>query len=148
MPLVSLDDINVFLPLDKIEALDADDDTSALDSERIVKGKLAGIFSPTVLAAWSTPATTPAVIRAIAGRLTAALYYARTYSEESLEANEYAQKLYNEAMDMIQQIKDGDIVLTEVADADQPTSGNNIDNATFWPNSTTDGPVFTMADKW
>lgn len=148
MPLVSLDDINVFLPQDKIEALDADDDNSALDAERIVKATLSGTFSPTVLASWATPATTPETIRAIAGRLTAALFYSRSLSEEQTEVNEYAQKLYNEAMSMLESIKQGFITLPEVDDEDQPTTGGSLDTTDFFPNATTPGPVFTMGQTW
>lgn len=147
MPLVSLDDINVFLPSDKLEALDADDDSSVLDAERIIKGKLSGTFSPTVLASWSTPAATPETIRAIAGRLVAALYYARSFSEESTQAPQYSQNLYNEALSMLDCIVDGSIVLVEVSTEDQPSVGN-LTSDDFLPNNDSPAPKFTMEQVW
>lgn len=147
MPLVSLDDINVFLPTDKIEALNADDDASVLDAERIVKSKLSGTFSPTVLASWTTAANTPQTIRAIAGRLAAALYYSRTFSEESTQAPQYSQNLYNEAMDMLNGVADGSIVLPEVATVDQPSIGN-LTSDDFLPNDNSSAAKFTMDQVW
>jgi hypothetical protein len=146
---VTLEDINVHLGETLLQALDADDDPSVLDAERIIKGKLSGTFSPTVIASWVSPATTPETIRAIAGRFVAALYYARAYSEEQTQTPEYAQKLYDEAMSMLQCIVDGDIILPEVADVDQPTTGGNLESADFLPNdSTSPGSLFSVSEVW
>jgi hypothetical protein len=147
MSLATLEDVNVFLGEDKIQALDADDDSSQLDAERIVKGKLSGIYSPVVLASWTTPPTTPQYIRAIAGRLVAALYYARAFSEEAVTVPAYAQKLYDEAMDMLCKVYDGIVVLPEVPIGDQPTSGGRLTGDDFLPNSDTQ-PKFTMSEVW
>lgn len=148
MSFVDLDDVNVFLPTDKLEALDADNDASVLDAERIIKAKLSGTFSAATIATWSTPAATPGTIRAICGRLVAALYYARAFSAETTEAPEYAQNLYNDAMNMLECIKTGDIILVEVPTAEQPTAGGQLGTADFLPNSSSPGPFFTMTEVW
>ena len=147
MPLASLDDVNVFLGEDKLQALDADDNSSQLDAERIIKGKLSGTYSPVVLASWSTPVTTPEYIRAIAGRFVAALYYGRTYSEETVTVPAYAQKLYDEAMEMLCKVYDGIVVLPEVPDSEQPSVGGRLTGTDFLPNSDTQ-PKFTMSEVW
>lgn len=148
MALVNLDDINVHLPEDKLAALDADDDPSCIDAARIVKAKLSGTFSPTVLAGWTTPETTPEIIRAIAGRLVAALYYSRAFSAETTEAPEYAQNLYNEAMSMLMQIVTGDMVIPEVPDEDQPTTGGNLTDDDYTPNASSPAAMFTVSQVW
>lgn len=142
MPLCSLDDINVHLPQDKLQALNADDDAPQLDAERIVKGTLSDTFSPATLAAWTTPATTPSTIRAIAGRLVAALLYARAFSSEVDAVPDWAQKLYDDAMNMLNAVVSGNITLPEVSEV--PTTGGNLTTADFSPNADTPGPFFTM----
>jgi hypothetical protein len=145
--LASLDDVNVFLGEDKLQALDADDNSSQLDAERIIKGKLSYIYSPVVLASWTTPPTTPEYIRAIAGRLVAALYYGRAYSEEAVTVPAYAQKLYDEAMEMLCKVYDGIVILPEVPAVDQPTTGGRLTSGDFMPTSN-EAPKFTMNEVW
>lgn len=143
MSLASLDDVNSFLPTDKIEATEGNEETdrALLDSERLIRGHLAGVFSPTELASWADPATTPELIRAIAGRLTAAFFYRLRYSEDTFQVPEYAQTLYQEAMDLLMQIKTGDVELEEVTEGTQiQVPGSSF----FWPNDTTSPPKFTM----
>lgn len=148
MSFVTLDDVNVFLPVDKLEALDADNDSAVLDSERIIKAKLSGTFSATTIASWVSPATTPETIRAICGRLVAALYYAKAFSAETPDVPTYAQNLYNDAMNMLECIKTGDIILPEVPTVDQPTTGGTFGAADFLPNASSPGPFFTMSEVW
>jgi hypothetical protein len=147
VPLATLDDVNVFLGDDKLQALEADDDSSQVDAERIIKAKLSGTYSPVVLAGWTTPETTPETIRAVAGRLVAALYYARAYSEETVTTPAYSQKLYDEAMMILCKIVDGLISLPEVPDAEQPNTGGRLTGDDFLPNSDTQ-PKFTMSEVW
>jgi hypothetical protein len=148
VPLASLDDVNVFLADDKLQALDADDNASQLDAERIIKGKLSGTYSPVVLASWTTPVTTPEYIRAVAGRLIAALYYARAYSEETPAVPAYAQGLYDQAMAMLCKVVEGFVILPEVPTSEQPSIGGRLDSTDFLPNGDTIGPVFTMTEVW
>lgn len=142
MSLCSLDDINVHLPQDKLQVLNADDDAPQLDAERIIKGTLSDTFSPAELASWSTPATTPEMIRAIAGRFVAALVYARAFSSELAEVPEWAQRLYDDAMNMLNGIVAGTITLPEVSET--PNTGGKLTSDDFYPNDDTPGPFFTM----
>lgn len=143
MSLCSLDDINVHLPADKISVLDADDDALQLDAERIVKGELSGTFTAATLAAWSTPATTPEIIRAVAGRFIAALVYSRAFSAEVDGIPEYAQSLYDQAMLTLTRVISGDIVLLDNV-SEATTVGDRLSLDNFSPNGDTPGPFFTM----
>ena len=143
MPLASLDDINAHLPQDRIKMSDGEDDAYQTDAERIVKGYLAGVYLPATLAAWNEPATTPGLIRAIAGRLIAAFYYKQRLSGSTATVPEYAQSKYDEAIAYLNRIKSGDMVLPEVPE--EMDTGRRLTSEDFFPNDTaTVGPVFTM----
>lgn len=141
MALASLDDINVHLPEDKLEVFDAEDEHLQIDCDRIIKGWLAGTYSAATLAAWTTPATTPSLIRAVAGRFMAAFVYKKAYSEDSTRIPPYAQMKYDEAMTMLNMIKDGQLLLSDVVEVPGTTFTGDL----FWPNDDTDAPKFTMS---
>lgn len=141
--LASLDDINTHLPTDKLEADDSSVALFQTDVERIVKGYLAGIFSPSTLAAWGDPSTTPGIVRAIAGRLIAAGFYANRYAEDDPDAPVYAQNKYNEAMGMLMQVQSGALVLADVVEV----PAEAFSNLDFWPNDSAPGPLFTIEDN-
>lgn len=143
MPLVDDADVQAHLPSDKLKFEEIPDDREKLilDAERVIRGYLAGVINAATLATWTTPDSTPSLIRAIGGRLVAAAAYRLRYSEDSLDDPEYAQFKYNEAMNLLMGVINGSIILTEV-----PTESAQFDNTYFWPNSTTDGPKFTMED--
>lgn len=141
MSLATIDDINIHLPRDKVEVDTANYTPFQLDAERVVRGMLAGYYPSTTLATWTSPDTTPGLIRSIVGRLVAAFHYRQRYSEDSLDDPLYAQNKYNEAMELLRGVLDGTVVLEEVtvAGADHLTSKD------FWPNDTTlPDPYFTM----
>ena len=144
MALIDDADVQVHLPVDKLKVEEVPDDLAKckLDAERIVRGYLVGVIDSAVLATWTTPATTPETIRAIAGRLCAALIYRTRYSENSLRDPEFAQNKYQEAMDLLMGIVNGDIGIPDVV------IDTDFTNQWFWPNDTTDPPKFTMADQY
>lgn len=154
MPLVGIDDINVHLPPDKLHVLNADDDSLQLDVERIIKARLSGTFSPSTLASWLVPgplfppASVPHIIQEIAGKLIASMVYARAFSSEVGGVPEYAQKLYTEAMEMLDQIILGDIVIpgTELPGGEVVDTGNRLTSDMFWPNNETTGTRFRRSD--
>ena len=140
----TIEDINAHLPPGKAEIEDAEDDLLQVDAYRFIRSKLVGTFATTTLALWLDPTTTPDVIRAIAGRLIAAKWYMEIYAEDSDEDAEYAQRIYDEAMMMIQGILDGNIVVIDPG-TDEPYPEVNtgmLVEASFWPND--DAPKFTM----
>ena len=150
MPLATDDDIQVHLPEDKLPVSEVTDLVDLqTDAERIIKGYLAGTFSPTTLAGWNDPTVgqaspnyVPTLIRAVAGRFIAAFAYRRYYSEDSLEDPQYAQQKYDEAMLMLNQIISGQLVLTDVTET--VDTGGHISSEDFFPNDTADEPVFRM----
>ena len=156
MPLAAVKDVNVHLPQDKLLVLNADDDALQLDVERIIKAKLSGTFSPTTLASWTLagddfpPATVPHIIQEIAGKLIASMVYARAFSSEVGGVPEYAQKLYDEAMLMLEQIILGDIVIPgeELPGGEVVDTGNRLTNDMFWPNADTVGARFRRSDEF
>lgn len=153
MPLVGTDDINVHLPEDKLVVYNADDDAPLRDAERIIKARLAGMFSPATLAGWTEPgpifppATVPLVIQSIAGRLVAALTYAKAFSSEIAGYPEYAQHLYDEAMNMLNDILLGVIIIPEDEGGEAVDTGGHLTSDMFWPNNSTPAdPRFRRSD--
>jgi phage gp36-like protein len=144
MPLVADADVQVHLPYDKLKIESIPDDLiqCKLDSERIVRGYLAGVVDTAVLATWIDPDSTPEIIRAITGRLCAALIYRTRYSENRLGDPEFAQNKYNEAMSLLMGVIAGEIPIDTVV------IGTDFTNEWFWPNNSTDPPKFAMADRY
>lgn len=140
----TLEDINTHLPPDKAQIEDAEDDALQVDAFRFIRSKLVGTFATTTLALWLDPASTPEVIRAIAGRLIAAKWYMEIYAEDSDEDAKYAKTLYDEAMMMLQQIVDGLItVIDPVTGEPYPeVQTGMLTESSFWPSD--DAPKFTM----
>ncbi len=145
MVLVSDPDIQVQLPADKLKLEAIPDDVAEVktDTERIIRGYLAGVFEPATLASWTTPDNTPGQIRAIGGRLAAALIYRLRYSEDDLDDPEFAQVKYNEAMSMLRGVMDGSIILDGVTD-----TASSLTSAEFYPNNTDEGPLFEVRARY
>ena len=145
MPFIDDADIQIHLPIDKLNVGNIPDDLAGvkLDAERIIRGYLAGVFEPATLALWVDADSTPAQIRAIAGRFAAAKIYRNRYSEDSLDDPEFAQFMYDEALTMLMKVINGQIVLDDIVDL-----GTQFDNTYFFPNSTTDEPKFAMDDVY
>lgn len=152
MPIVGIDDVNVFLPEDKLVVYTADDDALARDAERIIKARLASVYSPATLASWQQPgdifppATVPKIIQQIAGRLVAAMFYAKTFSSEVAGLPEYAQWLYDQAMKMLDEIVLGLTVIPEDEGGEVVDTGARLTRDMFWPNDDTGGPRFRRTD--
>lgn len=146
MSLASLDDVKTHLPPDKFAVMDGNTEINLFhtDVTRLVKGYLSSVFSTAILAAWDEPANTPEYIRACAGRLVAAFYYAKKVSEDLPDWDRtYPQRLYDEAMRMLDAVRTGivDLGLTEEA-------GTQFGTNFFYPDSTARAPSFTMDDRY
>lgn len=146
--LASLEDINTHLPEDKAEMLDADQSIFQIDVSRYIKGLLSGVFTPVVLFGWDSPAHTPEIIRGIAGRLIAAKWYAKLYSEDATSVPEYAQLLYNEARDMLMGVRNGELAVLDANSVVIAVTGLRLSSDDFWPNDTTGEPKFSMGKVW
>lgn len=140
--LASLDDINTFLPQDKLSASDGNEEIQRhqIDVDRVIKGYLSSTYTAATLAAWADPVTTPPFIRSIAGRLIAAWHYARKLSENLPDWDRtYPQRLYDEAMAMLLGVQTGDVIV----DPGAPPPGTQFGDDFFYPGKGTE-PVFTM----
>lgn len=147
MPIVADTDIQIHLPVDKLQVENIPDSLEQvkIDVERIIRGYLAGVIDAATMALWVAPDAVPAIIRAIGGRLGAALIYRLRYSEDALDDPMYAQNKYNEGMRMLQGVISGDITIEEL-----PTDTTGaFSNEFFFPNNdTTDTPKFTMGAQF
>ena len=123
----------------------SDEDQFQIDAERIIRGYLSNVYSSTTLASWTTPNQTPGLIRSVAGRLIAAWFYGAKYSGEVSEWNDYSDKLYKDAIAMLEQIQSGDLVLIEVDE--EMTTGDTITSADFWPNDL-EGSMFKLEQEF
>lgn len=149
--LASVDDINTHLPTDKLDAgattpASVEDDINLyeIDAARFIRSMLSGTFTAVQLATWVSPAATPELIRSVAGRLIAAKYYSVRYAEDSDTSN-YAQQLYNQAVNIIMDIRNGSQVVVDITDTPIDVIGAGFTADDFYPNDSAPGPVFTMA---
>ena len=143
MSLCSLDDIRTHLPPDKFRVEDGNSEINfyKIDVDRLIFAYLSNVFTPAQLGVWDEPADTPEFIRAIAGRLVAAFYYAKKLSEDMPDWDRtYPQRLYNEAMMMLEQVRDGSVELPGLEDV----VGTEFSDEFYFPDATARPPAFTM----
>lgn len=143
MAYANLNDANVFLASDRLQLTDATFGPLELDAERIIRGYVGGIVTPEKLASWASPETTPEIIRMIMGRLIAAAYYVRVYSENQMTLPEYAQNLYNMAIGYLMGIQKGSQVIIEVDGTTIDIVETALTNQNFLPNDQSTPPAFT-----
>jgi len=144
MPFVDDADVQIHLPVDKLKVEEVPDDREVAyeDAERIVRGYLSGVVDGPVIATWVDAASTPVEVRAVTGRFAAALLYRLRFGQASTDDPKYAQNKYKEAMDMLNDIRTGAIVITGVDIA------TDFDNTWFQPNDASFPPVFAMGDQY
>lgn len=140
MALASNLDIQAWLAEDKIVVSDALAAKPNIDARRTILGQLSGVFTAVTLHSWDTPDNTPTQIRGIAGKLAAAQIYGVRYSGETTDRPEYAQWLYDSAIAELQQIRLGNITVTD--DNDEPIA-NDASVLSFFPDDSVT-PAFTM----
>lgn len=140
----SNDDVQTFLGDDKLTVTDGNSTTEQVEAQRLIVSQLSGVFLSSILVGWTSPSTTPGIIRSIAGRIVAAYLYRNAFINESVTSPEYGQFIYNEAIAMLRQIRLGALIVVDSDDNPIAISGLDMTSGDFWPNNTTDGPVFTM----
>lgn len=141
--LASLKDVNTHLS--EVNAIaDSIDDQLQIDAQRVIRSQLGGVFQPTTIATWVDPATTPPIIRRIAGMFIAAKWYASQYSEDSTTVPAYAQWLYQEAIAQLAAIRSGSITVEDSDGVILTGETATMNSNSFWPNDSTPGPYFTM----
>lgn len=114
--LASLDDINAEVDGVVIEADPNNTSLIQVSVARVIRAFLAPIVDRTVLYSWVSPSTTPEIIRTIAGKLIAAqLYMSKIAAQSSDIPNTHiAQRLYNEAMALLNMVISGEIIIDNV----------------------------------
>lgn len=142
---VDTDDVNIHLPADKLQITDADLPIWDREAGRIIRGYVASTFTPTVIASWADPLTTPEVIRGIAGRLIAAAYYAERFSEDDTDYPKYAQHVYDEAIAMLTGIQKGTTTVMSVDGTQVLSEQRSLSPDDFYPNDATNR-LFSMGD--
>jgi hypothetical protein len=142
----SLSDVRTHLPDDKTQISDGEDDLLQIDAKRLIDARLAGTLTTDVIATWLAPATTPPIIREIAGKIIAAKWYAILVSEDEADGSRYAQDLYNEAIAMINDIRNGTLTVIGVDGIE--LSNSSLVETSFWPNDDTPGPSFAVEEVW
>ena len=111
--LASLDDINAHLDGEVIEATPDNSNLVQISVGRVVRGYLAAVVDVPTLMSWQTPETTPDTVREIAAMLIAAQVYFNLAARQSfiLDDKNFAQRLYDAAMALLQGIIEGTIAI-------------------------------------
>lgn len=141
----SISDIQTWPREDRIDVNVVNSVKPGIEADRLIRAQLAGVFASTVSATWVDPDTTPETVRSIAGRLTAAYLIRNLYSEEGNAIPEYATELYVEAVQMLADIRRGTLTVVDATGAPVNPVSSDI---SFWPDDSTDGPYFTMAQQF
>jgi hypothetical protein len=141
--MASIDDINAHLDGDIVSA---DWDNTALiqiSVARIVRGYLTRVVDQVVLMTWTTPDLTPEIVREAASMLIAAQLYFNETSRTSIdiENTHYAQKLYDAAMVILNNIINGTILLPSTVPVEDTEAMSNLD---YFPVDATDR-AFTLS---
>lgn len=116
--LASLDDVNGNLDGEVIEATADNSNLIQISVARVVRGYLSPIVDTTTLMSWQSPETTPNIIREIAAKLIAAQVYFTLAARQSLDMSNdnFAQRLYDQAMAMLQGVISGTIIIDGVVE--------------------------------
>jgi hypothetical protein len=121
--LATVDDINASLPSEDFDGSGAvvtatDENTALLQISvaRVVRGFLSGVVPQEVTMAWIEPDLTPEPVREAAAKMIAAQLFMQrvTRTTALIDERHYAQVLYDQAMAILNGIKDGTILLEEV----------------------------------
>lgn len=147
--LANLNDINKWLSDHKVEAGDSNTANFQVEANRIVKSRLSGVFTPTIIRSWDSPDNTPGMIRSIAGELIAAFLYRELYAEDVTDVPVYAKTLYDEAIQNLIDIKTGALTVLDATDTPiDKTGGLTASTNDFFPTNATPGPYFEMESIW
>jgi hypothetical protein len=140
--LASIDDINANLDKNVVVAA-TPENTNLLQISvaRIIRGYLARAIDTATLVGWDSPPNTPDIIREAAAKLIAAQLYFNETSRTSItvEDTHYAQKLYDRAMEILNGILGGTIVIENVTVG----SISELSDLDFFPTDDTDR-AFTL----
>jgi hypothetical protein len=120
--LATVDDINANLPSEDFDGsgvvvMATEDNTTLLQLSvaRVVRGYLSGVIDNATLVGWVDPDSTPEIVTEAAAKMIAAQLYMQrvTRTTALIDARHYAQVLYDQAMAILNGIKDGSIIIGE-----------------------------------
>ena len=121
--LATVDDINASLPSEDFDGSGAvvtatDENTALLQVSvaRVVRGFLSGVVDQETLMGWSEPDLTPEPVREAAAKMIAAQFFMQrvTRTTALIDDRHYSQILYDQAMAILNGIKDGEILLEDI----------------------------------
>lgn len=147
--LASVDDVNANLPSDDdVPTVVADDDNTRLiqiSVARMVRGYLSRMVDNATLLTWVTPDTTPEIVTEVAAKLIASQLFINKTSKTTtdIEDKSFAQRKYDEAISILQQIITGDILIPGVTT--DATGDMSVED--FFPIDGTDR-AFTMGQNF
>ena len=130
MALCDLDDINAHLPDNVVEADSINSASLLISAERIIVASLAGVVTT---AGWTSPDTTPDIIREICSRMVACKVYFQATSVTSLdiEVRNFGQLLCDSAKELLDGIINGTLTIIDNGNVVVTASG-----LAFWPDDT------------
>lgn len=139
--LASVDDINANLDNTAVQADDINTNLLQISVARVIRAYLSNYIDNAALFSWVTPDTTPDTIREIAAKLIASqLYFNTTAGQQKLIQPEHvSQRLYNEAIALLNQIISGSITIPGVI----IIGSDSMSTSDFFPIDDTDR-AFTM----
>jgi hypothetical protein len=139
--LASLDDINAQLDGDIIQATPNNTRLIQVSVARVVRAYLSRVIDAPTLASWTSPDSTPETIREVAGKMIAAQLYSNETARSStlMPPTHAAQIMYNQAMEILNQIIEGDIDIPNVV----LTPIEGLSDLDYFPVDATDR-AFTM----
>lgn len=109
--LASTGDVNANLDGKVIEATSQNSNLIQVSVARVVKAYLSKVVDAETMATWVSPDTTPEIIREVAGKMIAAQVYFNHIIKTSalIDDVHYTQRLYTQAMDILNKIIAGEI---------------------------------------
>jgi hypothetical protein len=146
--MATLDDVNANLDGEVIEATPDNTDLVQVSVARVIRAYLGRMVDQPTLMSWTTPETTPEIIREIAAKLIASQVYFNEGARTSLllDQNSFAQRKYDEAMALLNGIIEGTYVILD-EDGNPIVGVTPVDIITtedFFPIDATDR-AFTMS---
>lgn len=138
MALASLKDISANVDPQIVEVNEQNTNLLQISVARIVRGYLSRVLSNAVLASWDTPDNTPELVREAAAKLVASQLYFNAQSRGTVELSDehVSQRLYNEAIRILEKIVSGEEVLVDVEVPVVATG--DMSTLDFWPVDDTD----------
>lgn len=145
--MASLEDIQAELPDDIVSPTYSNTALIQISVARRIRGYMSRIVDNATLVGWDTPLATPDLIRTVAAKFIAAQLYANEMAKTGtmIEDQSFPQRVYNEAMTMLNGIIDGTMTIPDLVLIDGTTGDMSIDD--FFPIDSTDR-AFTMGQQF